>query len=115
MSSEDKNKLNVMNFTRTSKVHNLLLKKGPKDASPVDNPERVEQGDSAKVVLIPQKQCVMETAKDFPSLGRFALRDSNKIVAIGSIMEVCSDDKLINEYGVKIEKKAVDTKKKGKN
>lgn len=97
------------------KVHNLLLKKGPKDAAPVDNPERVEQGDSAKVVLIPQKQCVMETAKDFPSLGRFALRDSNKIVAIGSIMEICTDDTLINEYGVKIEKKAVDTKKKGKN
>ncbi|WUR05142.1 elongation factor 1-alpha 1 (EF1A1) [Vairimorpha necatrix] len=92
------------------KVQHILKKKSPKDTAPVDNPERIEQGDNAMVVLVPQKPCVMEMASEFPSLGRFALRDSNNIVCIGSIASLCSDEEL-EKYGVKIEKKATETKK----
>ncbi|KAK6089702.1 hypothetical protein P3W45_001344 [Vairimorpha bombi] len=93
------------------KVQTLLKKKGPKDAGLIDNPERIEQGDNAVVVLVPQKPCVMEMASEFASLGRFALRDSNRIVCIGSITALCSDEELSEKYGVKIEKKATETKK----
>ncbi|KAF9763026.1 Elongation factor 1-alpha [Nosema granulosis] len=94
------------------KVHKILKKKSPKDPQPIDNPERIEQNDNAMVVLIPQKPCVMEAASEFPSLGRFALRDSNKIVCIGSIVKVCTDEELASEYGLAMDKKVGDKKKK---
>ncbi|EOB14273.1 Elongation factor 1-alpha [Nosema bombycis CQ1] len=85
------------------KVAKLLKKKSPKDTALVDSPARLEQNDNAMVILVPQKPCVMELATEFPSLGRFALRDSNKIVCIGSIVKVLTDEELIKDYDLNLE------------
>jgi elongation factor 1-alpha len=65
-----------------------------------ESPQRVGNGESFVAVIVPQKQVVMESMKDFPNLGRFALRDSNIIVAIGSIDRVLSEEELNKEFGI---------------
>ena len=42
-----------------------------------------KNGDSAVVKLKPMKPLVIEPAKDFPPLGRFAIRDMGQTVAAG--------------------------------
>lgn len=53
-----------------------------------ENPDFVKTGDAAIVKLKPTKPLVLETAKDFPPLGRFAIRDSGTTVAAGVVMEI---------------------------
>jgi elongation factor 1-alpha len=63
-----------------------------------ENPEWIQKDDQAVVKIVPSKPLVVETFSEFPSLGRFAVRDMKKTVAIGVIRAV--------------EKKVVETKKK---
>jgi len=42
----------------------------------------------AVVKLKPTKALVVESAKEFPQLGRFAVRDMGQTVAAGMVMEV---------------------------
>jgi elongation factor 1-alpha len=81
------------------KIAKILSKVSP-NKEKVDNPPRVANGESFVAILIPQKPVVMESMKDFPNLGRFALRDSNIIVCIGSIDKVLSEDELKSEYNL---------------
>ena len=53
-----------------------------------ESPAELKTGDSALVKLKPTKPICVEAFSDFPSLGRFAVRDSNKTVAIGVIKSV---------------------------
>lgn len=48
----------------------------------------IKNGDNAIVKLKPMKPLVVEPAKDFPPLGRFAIRDMGQTVAAGVCIEV---------------------------
>jgi len=50
-----------------------------------DNPESVKNGDSAVINLIPTKPFCVESYKEYPPLGRFAVRDMRSTVAVGVI------------------------------
>ncbi|KAL6056393.1 Elongation factor 1-alpha [Balamuthia mandrillaris] len=53
-----------------------------------ENPASIKTGDAALVKLIPKKPLCVEAFHDFPPLGRFAVRDMKKTVAVGVIKEV---------------------------
>jgi elongation factor 1-alpha len=53
-----------------------------------ENPQMIKTGDAAIVTLTPTKPLVCESFNDFPPLGRFAIRDMNRTVAVGVIKEV---------------------------
>ena len=53
-----------------------------------ENPDFIKTGDAAIVKLKPTKPLVLETAKEYPPLGRFAIRDSGTTVAAGVVMEI---------------------------
>jgi len=53
-----------------------------------ENPTQIKSGDAALVELVPTKPMCVETFKDFPPLGRFAVRDMKQTVAVGVIKEV---------------------------
>jgi len=63
-----------------------------------ENPKSIKKGDAAMVVMEPTKPMCVETFKEFPPLGRFAVRDMKQTVAVGVIKGV--------------EKTELDTKKK---
>jgi len=48
----------------------------------------VETGESCLVLMTPSKDMVCETFKDFPALGRFAIRDMKMTVAVGVVTDV---------------------------
>lgn len=52
------------------------------------NPEFVRAGDACTVVLEPIKPMSVETFQQYPPLGRFAVRDWRRIVAVGIIKSV---------------------------
>ncbi|MGP6220626.1 translation elongation factor EF-1 subunit alpha [Caldiplasma sukawensis] len=47
------------------------------------NPQFIKTGDIAQVRVVPDKPMVIEESKDFPQLGRFAIRDMGQTVAAG--------------------------------
>jgi elongation factor 1-alpha len=53
-----------------------------------ENPQFLKAGDAAIVKIQPSKPMVIEKAKDFPQLGRFAIRDMGSTVAAGMCIEV---------------------------
>jgi elongation factor 1-alpha len=48
-------------------------------------PEWVQKDDAALVVVVPSKPLVIETFQEYPSLGRFAVRDMKQTVAVGVV------------------------------
>jgi elongation factor 1-alpha len=53
-----------------------------------ENPQFLKAGDAAIVKIQPTKPLVIEKAKDFPQLGRFAIRDMGQTVAAGMCIDV---------------------------
>jgi elongation factor 1-alpha len=53
-----------------------------------DNPKFVKSGDSAMVIMVPQKPMCVEEFTQYPPLGRFAVRDMRQTVAVGVIKNV---------------------------
>jgi elongation factor 1-alpha len=53
-----------------------------------ENPQFVKKGQAVNAILIPQKKMVVENFKDYPPLGRFAVRDMRQTVAVGVIKSV---------------------------
>lgn len=53
-----------------------------------ENPQFLKTGDVAIVKLKPTKPLCLEAAKDFPQLGRFAIRDMGQTVAAGMVLSV---------------------------
>lgn len=53
-----------------------------------DDANVLKTGDAAIVRFIPQKAVCVETFKDYPPLGRFAVRDMKRTVAVGVIKEI---------------------------
>jgi elongation factor 1-alpha len=67
-------------------------------------PPSVKTGQACMAVLIPSKPLCVESFSDFPPLGRFAIRDMRKTVAVGII-------KLVHFQGEGPEPSGVDKKK----
>ena len=53
-----------------------------------ENPDFLKTGDAAIVKIRPTRPMVIEPAKEFPQLGRFAIRDMGATVAAGMAIEV---------------------------
>lgn len=53
-----------------------------------EEPKAVKNGESALVHMVPQKPLVCETFTTYPPLGRFAVRDMKRTVAVGVIKEI---------------------------
>jgi len=69
-----------------------------------ENPTFIKSGDCALVKLLPTKPMCVETFKDYPPLGRFAVRDMKQTVAVGVIKEVTKKEKAEKEAGGKKKK-----------
>ena len=54
----------------------------------VADPTTLKNGDRATVVMRPVKPMVMESFKEIPQLGRFAIRDMGQTVAVGVVTKV---------------------------
>ena len=57
-------------------------------AAKAEKPEFIKTGDAARVKIRPTKPMVIEPAKAFPQLGRFAIRDMGQTVAAGQVIDV---------------------------
>ena len=67
----------------------LQKKLDPKTgATKEENPKFLKTGDAAIVKIRPTRPMVIEKAKDFPQLGRFAIRDMGQTVAAGMCIDV---------------------------
>jgi len=53
-----------------------------------ENQDFIKAGDAANVKCVPTKPLVIEKVKDFPPLGRFAIRDMGMTVAAGVVLDV---------------------------
>lgn len=53
-----------------------------------EKPEFLKTGDVAVVKIKPTKPLVIESAKEFPQMGRFAVRDMGQTVAAGMVIDV---------------------------
>jgi elongation factor 1-alpha len=53
-----------------------------------EEPKSIKNTEAALVQLVPQKSMVVEVFKDYPPLGRFAVRDMKQTVAVGVIRGV---------------------------
>ncbi|MGC9132888.1 MAG: translation elongation factor EF-1 subunit alpha [Nanopusillaceae archaeon] len=73
------------------KVVEIVSKLDPRTGQEVEkNPQYLKTGDAAIIRFVPTKSLVIERYQDFPntSLGRFAIRDMNKTIGAGQILEV---------------------------
>jgi elongation factor 1-alpha len=73
------------------KIVDIEKKIDPKTgAALAEHPDFIKTGDAAIIKCVPNKPFVLETVKDFPPLGRFAIRDMGMTVAAGIVLEVTS-------------------------
>ncbi len=67
----------------------LISKLDPRTGQVVEeNPAYLRTGEAAIVRFVPLQPIAMETFKDFPQLGRFALRDMGTTIGAGVVMEI---------------------------
>jgi elongation factor 1-alpha len=58
-----------------------------------ENPKFVKNGDAVLATLVPTKPMCVEAYKEYPPLGRFAVRDMRQTVAVGLIQNIVKADK----------------------
>ncbi|MEK0326168.1 MAG: elongation factor 1-alpha, partial [Nitrosopumilus sp.] len=67
----------------------LISKIDPRTGQPLeDKPKAIKTGDSAVVRIRPLKPFCIEEFKEYPELGRFAMRDMGMTVAAGIVSEI---------------------------
>lgn len=67
----------------------LLAKLDPRTGQTIEeNPAYLRTGEAAIVRFVPLQPTAMEPFKDFPQLGRFALRDMGTTIGAGIVMEI---------------------------
>jgi len=71
------------------------------------NPEFVKTGQACMAVLIPSKPMCVESFTDFAPLGRFAIRDMRKTVAVGIVKKVQTKDSGPEPTGLDKKKRAI--------
>jgi elongation factor 1-alpha len=70
-------------------ISEIVAKIDPRSGQPTEEkPKTIKTGDSAIVKITPLRPIVLETFKEFPELGRFALRDMGSTVAAGIVREI---------------------------
>ena len=70
-------------------ITEIMEKKDPKTGQTLEkNPEFIKNGDIALVKIKPTKPVCAEDYKEFPQLGRFAVRDMGQTVAAGVVLEI---------------------------
>ena len=70
-------------------ITEIVAKIDPRTGQPTEEkPKTIKTGDSAIVKITPLRPLVLETFKEFPELGRFALRDMGSTVAAGIVREI---------------------------
>ena len=71
------------------RIMEILEKKDPKSGQTMQaKPDFIKTGDIAIVKVQPLKAVCVEKFQDFPSLGRFSLRDMGQTVAAGVVLQV---------------------------
>lgn len=71
------------------KFEEIIAKVDRRDGSVTeDHPKEIKSGDVAMVRLVPTKPMCVEQFNQYPPLGRFAVRDMKRTVAVGVIKEV---------------------------
>ena len=71
------------------RITKILKKMDPKTGKvTAENPDYIKQGDAAIIECVPTKPMVIETFKEIPPMGRFAIRDMGMTVAVGMVMSV---------------------------
>ena len=67
----------------------LMKKLDPKTGATLqENPQFLKTGDAAIIKVKPLKPVAIESYKDYPQLGRFAIRDMGRTVAAGIVVSV---------------------------
>jgi elongation factor 1-alpha len=75
------------------KFEKLLTKMDKRTGKKVeDNPKMVKNGDACIVNMVPSKPMCVESYKNYPPLGRFAVRDMRQTVAVGVVKKVNKTD-----------------------
>ena len=70
----------------------------PRTGQPTEEkPKSIKTGDSAIVIIRPLRALCIETFKDYPELGRFALRDMGTTIAAGVVREITEKGQAENE------------------
>ncbi len=70
-------------------VTELVKKIDPKTGQVAqEHPDFIKTGDVAVIKCVPLKPFCLEKAKDFPPLGRFAIRDMGQTVAAGMVIDL---------------------------
>jgi elongation factor 1-alpha len=71
------------------KFNTIVAKLDKRKGTPLDaKPEFAKTGDACYVVMVPTKKMCVESYTEFSGLGRFAIRDMRKTVAVGIIKAV---------------------------
>ena len=70
-------------------ITELISKLDPRTGAPLEEkPKSLKTGDAAIVKIQPLRPLCIETFKEFPELGRFALRDMGTTIAAGVVKEI---------------------------
>ncbi|MCD6509466.1 MAG: translation elongation factor EF-1 subunit alpha [Thermoprotei archaeon] len=81
--------MHVHTATVATRFAELISKLDPRTGAKLeDHPKFLKQGDVAIVRFKPLKPVVVEKYSDFPQLGRFAIRDSGRTIAAGTVIEI---------------------------
>jgi len=81
--------LHVHTATVPVRFAELMKKLDPRTGTTIeDNPSFVKQGDAAIIKFKPLKPVVIEKYSEIPQLGRFAIRDSGRTIAAGTVIEI---------------------------
>jgi len=81
--------LHIHTATVPVRFAELVKKLDPRTGATVeDHPSYLRQGEAAIVKLKPLKPVVVEKYSEFPPLGRFAIRDSGRTIAAGTVIDV---------------------------
>jgi elongation factor 1-alpha len=72
-----------------SQITEILAKIDPRTGATVEEkPRTIKTGDAALVKIRPLRPLCIETFKEFPEIGRFAIRDMGTTVAAGVVREI---------------------------
>ncbi|HEY4700128.1 MAG TPA: translation elongation factor EF-1 subunit alpha [Nitrososphaerales archaeon] len=70
-------------------ITELISKLDPRTGQPTEEkPKALKTGDAALVRIVPLRPFCIETFKEFPELGRFAMRDMGTTIAAGVVKEI---------------------------
>ncbi len=86
--------IHIHTATMACEIYEFVDKRDPKTGAVIEkNPKYLKAGDSAVVKMRPIKPLVVERFKDFPALGRFAIRDMGMTIGAGIVLEVVPVEK----------------------